>query len=120
MTKKEKIRTILPRILTLNISNRQAVANLVMALASCQTAKSVVALSKSPVFHHQYCSLTDAISNLAKNERELKRVRKLFQEHWLKYFPIRGVNHFQTDVVNISANTRRVCETASIGIKPIM
>ncbi len=72
-----------------------------MALASYEKAKSVVALSKSPVFHHQYSSLTAAISNLAKNERELKRVRQLFKEQWLEYFPIRAVNHFQTDVVNI-------------------
>ena len=85
----------------MNIANRQAVANLVMALASYGDAKSVVALSRSPVFHHQYSSITDAISNLAKDKQELKRVRKLFREHRLKYFPVRAVNHFQTDVVNI-------------------
>ena len=72
-----------------------------MAVASYREAKSVVALSKSPVFHHQYSSITKAITNLAKDERELKRVRKLFQEQWLKYFPIESVNYFQTDVVNI-------------------
>ncbi len=38
---------------------------------------------------------------MAKNEWELKRVQKLFKEQWLKYFPPRVVNHFQTDVVNI-------------------
>ncbi len=72
-----------------------------MALASYREAKSVVALSRSPVFHHQYSSITDAVSNLASSEREFKRVYKLFKEHQLKYFPICGVNHFQTDVVNI-------------------
>jgi hypothetical protein len=72
-----------------------------MALASFTDAKSVVALSKSPVFQHQYASITDAISNLAINGRDLKRVLKLFREHWLKYFPCRLVNYFQTDVVNI-------------------
>ena len=72
-----------------------------MALASYREAKSVVALSKSPVFHHQFSSISKAIDGLAKNERELKRVRKLFKEHWLKYFPSRPRNHFQTDVVNI-------------------
>ncbi len=85
----------------MNIPNRQAVANLVKALASYRDAKSVVALSKSPVFHHQYSSITKAISNLAGNERELKRVSKLFKEEWLKYVPIGSVNYFQTDVVNI-------------------
>ena len=72
-----------------------------MALASFRDARSVVALSKSPVFHHQYSSISQAIANLAKDERELKRVRKLFQAQWLKYFPLSSVNYFQTDVVNI-------------------
>lgn len=72
-----------------------------MALASYEDAKSVVALSKSPVFHHQYSSMNKAISNLATNERELKRVRKVFREHRLEYFPIGLRNYLQTDVVNI-------------------
>ena len=72
-----------------------------LALASFRDARSVVALSKSPVFHHQYSSISQAIAHLAKDERELKRVRKLFQAQWLKYFPRSQVNYFQTDVVNI-------------------
>ena len=72
-----------------------------MALASYRDAKSVVALSKSPVFHHEYSSISKAIANLAKNKHELKRVGKLFKKQWLKYFPIRERNYFQTDVVNI-------------------
>jgi hypothetical protein len=72
-----------------------------MALASFQDAKSVVALSKSPVFHHQYSSITDAVSNLGCDEREFKRVGKLFRQLWLEYFPLGKVNHFQSDVVNI-------------------
>jgi hypothetical protein len=72
-----------------------------MALASYREAHSVVALSKSPLFHHQYSSISKAIANLAKDQHELKRVRKLFRQQWLKYFLPRPVNHFQTDVVNI-------------------
>ncbi len=72
-----------------------------MALASYREARSVVALSKSPVFHHQYTSITKAIANLANDERELCRVRRLLKEHWLEYFPVSSVNHFQTDVVNL-------------------
>jgi len=72
-----------------------------MALASYRDAKSVVGLSKSPVFHHQYSSITKAIANPAKDERELRRVQKLFKEQWLEYFPRSSVNYFQTDVVNI-------------------
>ena len=72
-----------------------------MALASYAEAKSVVALSKSPVFHHQYSSISKAIAGLAGNEHELKRVRKVFREQQLKYFPLGSRNYFQTDVVNI-------------------
>jgi len=72
-----------------------------MALASYTDAKSVVALSKSPVFHHEFSSISKAIDALAKNEHEFKRVRKLFREQWLKYFPVKERNYFQTDVVNI-------------------
>lgn len=85
----------------MNLSNRQAVANLVKALASYRDAQSVVGLSKSPVFHHQFSSISKAIINLARNKHELKRVRKLFREHQIKYFPIRARNYLQTDVVNI-------------------
>lgn len=72
-----------------------------MALASYEPAKSVTGLSESPFFHHQYSSVTDAISEPAGNERDLKRVRRLLAEHQLKYFPKRRVNHFQSDVVNV-------------------
>ena len=72
-----------------------------MAVASYRDAKSVVGLSKSPVFHHQFSSISKAIANLANNRQELKRVRRLFRGQWLKYFPIRPRNYLQTDVVNI-------------------
>lgn len=61
----------------------------------------MVGLSKSPVFFHQYSSISKAITGLAGNEGELKRVRKVFREQQLKYFPVRARNYFQTDVVNI-------------------
>ncbi len=43
-----------------------------MALASYKSAKSVVQLSESPVFHYQYSSITDAVSNLARTDSEPK------------------------------------------------
>jgi len=72
-----------------------------MAVASYRDAKSVVGLSNSPIFHHQFSSISKAIANLAKNKHELNRIRQLFREHRLKYFPSRSRNHLQTDVVNI-------------------
>jgi len=88
-------------ILTFPIRNRQALANLVMALASYRGAKSVVGLSKSPVFHHEFSSVFKVIDALAKHQHEIKRVRQLFRRQWLKYFPVKERNHLQTDVVNI-------------------
>jgi hypothetical protein len=73
----------------------------VKALASYRDAQSVVGLSNSPIFHHQFSSISKAIINLAKNRHELKRVRKLFREHQIKYFPLKTRNYLQTDVVNI-------------------
>lgn len=72
-----------------------------MALASYRDAKSVVALSKSPIYHHEFSSIFKAIDALAKDKCEFKRVRKLLRKKWLKYFPMSERNHFQTDVVNI-------------------
>lgn len=72
-----------------------------MALASNTAAKSVVALSKSPVFHREYSSVSKAIAQLAAAERELKRVGRLFRAQQLKYFPLGPRNYWQTDVVNI-------------------
>lgn len=72
-----------------------------MALASYREAKSVVGLSKSPLFQHQYSSISKAIAGLARKDGELKHVKRLFQEQWREYFPSRRVNHWQTAVVNI-------------------
>lgn len=44
--------------------------NLVMALASCQEAKSPVELSLSPLYHYQYGSLSKAIAHLAGNQQQ--------------------------------------------------
>ena len=72
-----------------------------MALASYTDAESVVGLSKSPGFHHEFSFIFKAIDALAKNEPELKRVCRMLRRHWLKYFPLSERNYFQTDVVNI-------------------
>lgn len=44
--------------------NTKALANLVMGLASQSSAKSVVELSLSPVYHYQYSSISKSIKNL--------------------------------------------------------
>jgi hypothetical protein len=88
-------------ILTLNIAQRKAFANLVMALASFTSAKSVVALSESPVFQFQYSTICDVVSNFAKTSRELKEKRRTLQALFLARFGQRRVYDFQTDGVSI-------------------
>jgi hypothetical protein len=57
-----------------------------MALASFKSAKSVVGLSESPVYHYQYSSITDAISNLARTSAERDERRKSLQRLFLEHF----------------------------------
>ena len=87
-------------------------ANLVIALASFKTAQSVVGLSESPLFYHQYSSVTAAISTLAKTQHELKRVRKIFQKHWLRYLCwLKGCKiHWQTDGVRVVSGVFKMFE----------
>ncbi len=54
-----------------------------MALASFKSAKSVVGLSESPVFHYQFSSICDAISNLARTSGERDERRKSLQRLFL-------------------------------------
>lgn len=72
-----------------------------MALASFTCAKSVVALSQSPVYHYQYSSITDAVSNLAGDEISHQLLKKQVQDLCLQYFPIRASYDFQTDGVSL-------------------
>jgi hypothetical protein len=45
--------------------------------------------------------VSKAIASLAKNQKELHRMRQLLREHRLKYFPVSARNYLQTDVVNL-------------------
>ena len=88
-------------ILSQKLENSKAVANLVMALSSDCTAKSVVGLSESPLFHYQYSSICDAIAHLSKDAASLATVQSTVQELCLPYFKKQKVNHFQTDGVSL-------------------
>ena len=45
-----------------------------MALSSCTTAKSVVGLFVSALYHFQYSSICDVISNLAEDKESYEFV----------------------------------------------
>lgn len=72
-----------------------------MALASFKAAKSVVQLSESPVFHYQYSSITDAVSNLATTSAERDERRKALQLLFLKHFKRKPIIDWQTDGVSL-------------------
>jgi hypothetical protein len=57
-------------IFSLGTKRPKALANLAMALSS-HKADCVTALSESPLFHHQYSSITDAIAHFADSPQSL-------------------------------------------------
>lgn len=57
-----------------------------MALASYEAARSPVELSLSPVYHYQYSSICDALSDLAEDESSRGLVRSQLQYLCMKYF----------------------------------
>lgn len=72
-----------------------------MALASYKAAKSVVGLSESPVFHYQYSSISEAVSNLAKTSRERDERRQSLQRLCLERFEFKSVIDWQSDGVSL-------------------
>lgn len=83
------------------MENSKALANLMMALSSDCTAKSVVGLSESPLFHHQCSSICDAIAHLSTDEVSLANVKSTVQALCLPNLNKQKVNHFQTDGVSL-------------------
>jgi len=75
---KQFCQDILAKIST---KNAKAFTNLVISLSSHCSAKSVTALSESPLFHHEYSSIRDGISGVGTNIEEqsesMFRVREL-------------------------------------------
>jgi hypothetical protein len=88
-------------ILQLNLPHAKPVAALVMALASCHDARSVVALSASPLFQHQYSSLTDAITHLAGYEADRQLRRAQIQQFCLRHLPPRESYDLHSDGLSL-------------------
>lgn len=72
-------------MLTLAVGRPRALANLIMALASYEGARSPVELSCSPLYHYQYSSITDALSELARNEAQRIQARQSIQAMCLSF-----------------------------------
>lgn len=57
-------------LLKLDIKYAKAFTNTSIALSSYESAQSVVQLSESPLFHHQYSSIRDGIYGVGQTEEE--------------------------------------------------
>ena len=72
-----------------------------MALASFKAAKSVVQLSESPVFHFQFSSISDAVTNFARTAADWFERRQSLQKLFLKYFQWKAIIDWQSDGVSL-------------------
>ena len=84
MNKKEP-EDLCQAILYLDINCAKSLANLVMALASYESARSVVELSRSPLYNFQYSSICDAVDNLCKDEKSYPLVSELIRRLLMQY-----------------------------------
>jgi hypothetical protein len=66
----------------------KALASLVMSLASFENAFSVVGLSQSPLFHHQYSTIADAINGICGKESDYESVSKMVMCFCMYYYPV--------------------------------
>jgi hypothetical protein len=91
-------------MIKLGTSHAKALSNLVMALSSCEAAKSVVELSNSPVYHYQYSSICDAINGLSKDNEEFELISKKIRQFLMDYLPKSddGVFRFNSDTTSIN------------------
>ena len=72
-----------------------------MALASFKSAKSVVGLSESPIYHYQYSSISETVSNLARTSQERDERRNLLQRLFLERFKLKPIMDWQSDGVSL-------------------
>jgi hypothetical protein len=77
----------------------KALASLVMSLASFENARSVVGLSESPLFHHQYSSIADAINGVCVKESDYESVSKMLLCFCMQYYavPMDNIYRFNSD-----------------------
>ncbi len=70
-------------------------------MASFKAAKSVVQLSESPVFHFQFSSISDAVTNFARTSADRLERRQSFQKLFLEHFQRKPIIDWQSDGVSL-------------------
>ena len=113
-------------ILSLDLPRKKALASLVLSLSSYLEANSVVELSLSPVFHHQYSSIFKCIHDLHigdKSETNYENQSKKVLDYCLKYGKAQKRIRLQTDVTPLfrehspSLQDRQYVKKSNIVIK---
>jgi hypothetical protein len=94
-------------IVDLPLNRHRPLANLVMSLCGCTTAKSVVELSESAFFHYHYSNLPKILNDIARDSSGDLELDRLIRTLLIPYLPpIReelGVSFygFSTDVTKL-------------------
>lgn len=92
-------------ILQMDVPYAKPLANTVMALASDTNARSPVELSLSPLFHYQYSSVSDTVSNLSYEqigwEMAHQQVQRLCRPYLSEQITNSPVVHLQTDTTGV-------------------
>lgn len=98
---KNKSKQFCHELLNLEINRSKSLTNLCMALCSYQNADSLVELSLSPLFHHQFSSLYKAINDIACDTAGYGEAVQQILTHCLKYAKKQQRVRLQTDVTPI-------------------
>jgi hypothetical protein len=77
----------------------KAVANLVISLASFKNARSVVVLSGSSLFHHQYSNIAEVINRVCVKESDYESISKMLLCFCMQYYsvPMGNIYRFNSD-----------------------
>ena len=83
--------------------NPKAFTNLVISLSSYESAGSVTELSESPLFHHQYSSIRDAIAGVGEDEEEQSAAMSRIRDMGLSQLSLEEGNRIllQTDASSV-------------------
>lgn len=89
------------QIAGLSSRSPKVLVNLVMALATDHGCHSVTELSTSPFFQYQYSSITDILTNMARNPEERRQLAKRIFALILTLLPRREIVNLALDSVPV-------------------
>lgn len=85
------------RILDLDSTSSKCLSSLVMSLSSNRFSGRAVGLSESPLYQHNYSSISRIVSTLSADKSSHNSVQKTLQDLYISYYGHQEVYVFQTD-----------------------